>query len=351
MEGADIDEWDRDDLQAYFEKFVLTDGTITDEDRDKLRNKIKFLAKASTSDFHRPMRDCYVERRVNEAAADLACHRTQKLEDSIVKRSEDQTFFIPQLNIEVAMKKLAMMGDGKTEREKLQAVEARRRAMGSRGSQGAPRRPRTTAHVAHRGRPERRLRPAVADLPRPEGEEGSRPGSRAPAPVRGSRPVSRAPSRLAAAVAGGFDHDEIRQRSPHRLLVRRAGDARREEQHACPPFTPRRFAGDLAPGISDVADLRLEGRAAHQGRRPGTGRGACRSCAPPRRMRIASAVARSTLAAIQSLIPLFPALVPGSRLPVPMAQTAVGDDDLDLSTTAENRHYVRSRSAHSANTA
>ena len=133
----DIDEWDRDDLQAYFEKFVLTDGTITDEDRDKLRNKIKFLAKASTSDFHRPMRDCCVERRVNEAAADLACHRTQKLEDKcIVKRSEDQTFFIPQLNIEVAMKKLAMMGDGKTEREKLQAVEARRRAMGSRGSQG-----------------------------------------------------------------------------------------------------------------------------------------------------------------------------------------------------------------------
>ena len=56
----DIDEWDRDDLQAYFEKFVLTDGTITDEDRDKLRNKIKFLAKASTSDFHRPMRDCCV---------------------------------------------------------------------------------------------------------------------------------------------------------------------------------------------------------------------------------------------------------------------------------------------------
>ena len=57
----DFDEWDRDDLQAYFEKFVLTDGTITDEDRDKLRNKIKFLAKASTSDFHRPMRDCCVE--------------------------------------------------------------------------------------------------------------------------------------------------------------------------------------------------------------------------------------------------------------------------------------------------
>ena len=167
----DIDEWDRDDLQAYFEKFVLTDGTITDEDRDKLRNKIKFLAKASTSDFHRPMRDCCVERRVNEAAADLACHRTQKLEDKcIVKRSEDQTFFIPQLNIEVAMKKLAMMGDGKTEREKLQAVEARRRAMGSRGSQGAE-----EAKDDGLVSPSPRAadgRPAVADLRRVRGRGG-----------------------------------------------------------------------------------------------------------------------------------------------------------------------------------
>ena len=194
----DVDEWDRDDLQAYFEKFVLTDGTITDEDRDKLRNKIKFLAKASTSDFHRPMRDCCVERRVNEAAADLACHRTQKLEDKcIVKRSEDQTFFIPQLNIEVAMKKLAMMGDGKTEREKLQAVEARRRAMGSRGSQGGAEEAKDDglmSPISEGGRSDGSdPQSPISDVS--EGEEGSRPGSRAPSlRSEGSRPASRAPS-------------------------------------------------------------------------------------------------------------------------------------------------------------
>ena len=197
----DIDEWDRDDLQAYFEKFVLTDGTLTDEDRDRLRNKIEFLAKASTSDFHRPMRDCCVERRVNEAAADLACHRTQKLEDKcIVKKSEDQTFFIPQLNIDVAMKKLALMSDGKTEREKLQAVEARRRAMGSRGSQGGAAEAKDDglmSPISEGGRSD------GSDLSDPQSpisdvsgdEEGSRPASRAPSlRSEGSRPASRAPS-------------------------------------------------------------------------------------------------------------------------------------------------------------
>ena len=190
----DIDEWDRDDLQAYFEKFVLTDGTLTDEDRDRLRNKIEFLAKASTSDFHRPMRDCCVERRVNEAAADLACHRTQKLEDKcIVKRSEDQTFFIPQLNIDVAMKKLALMSDGKTEREKLQAVEARRRAMSSRGSEEA-KDDGGMSPISEGGRSDGSdPQSPISDVS--EGEEGSRPGSRAPSlRSEGSRPASRAPS-------------------------------------------------------------------------------------------------------------------------------------------------------------
>lgn len=228
----DVDEWDRDDLQAYFEKFVLTDGTITDEDRDKLRNKIKFLAKASTSDFHRPMRDCCVERRVNEAAADLACHRTQKLEDKcIVKRSEDQTFFIPQLNIEVAMKKLAMMGDGKTEREKLQAVEARRRAMGSRGSQGGAEEAKDDglmSPISEGGRSDGSdPQSPISDVS--EGEEGSRPGSRAPslrsegsrpasrAPSEGSRPRSRAESitdEIRAEIANSIDDESVAPETP-----------------------------------------------------------------------------------------------------------------------------------------
>jgi hypothetical protein len=174
----DLDEWDRDDLQAYFEKFVLTDGTITDEYREKLRGKIQFLAKASTSDFHRPMHDCCVERRVNEAAANLACHRTQKLEEKcIVKRSEDQRFFIPQLNIKEAMKKLAKMGDGKTEREKLQAVEARRKKMNSRGSvEGAEESKEPMSPISDLASPEKLLEPGSPVSPMSEGER-SRPES------------------------------------------------------------------------------------------------------------------------------------------------------------------------------
>ena len=124
---SDLDEWDREDAENYFLKFVLTDGTLDDDGREKLRHKIKFLANGSEADFHRPLRDCCVDRRVNEAAADLACLRTKKLEAScIVKRAGDQNFYIPQLHIEEAMQRMAARSEHRTAIQQLQAVHDRR---------------------------------------------------------------------------------------------------------------------------------------------------------------------------------------------------------------------------------
>ena len=85
------------------------------------------------------------------------------------------------------------MGDGMTEREKLQAVEARRRAMGSRGSQGGAAEAKDDGLMSPISEGGRSDGSDISDVS--GDEEGSRPASRAPSlRSEGSRPASRAPS-------------------------------------------------------------------------------------------------------------------------------------------------------------
>ena len=123
----DLDEWKRSDMEKYFLKFVLTDGDLGADEREDLGEKIKFLIHGSKADFHKPLEECCVDREVNDAAATLACYRTEGFEAScIVKRHEEQKFYIPQLGIEEAMARAARLMDGRSDIEKLQGVHKRR---------------------------------------------------------------------------------------------------------------------------------------------------------------------------------------------------------------------------------
>ena len=181
------------------------------------------------------------------------------------------------------MKKLAMMGDGKTEREKLQAVEARRRAMGSRGSQGGAEEAKDDglmSPISEGGRA--RLRPAVADLRRCRGRGGlAAEVTRAPSlRSEGSRPASRAPVRgLAAAVAWA---ESITTKSGRRLPTASTTSPSRPETPVGKSNMDKptsTWRSKLAPGLGlgdrlhDVADLRLEDAPPTRKRRcPGTTR-------------------------------------------------------------------------------
>ena len=133
----DIDEWTRPDMERYFRKFVRNEPHLSRDERKELERKIEFLIHGSKADFHKPLQDCCVDHEVNAAASRLACLRTEEKEAAcLVKRHNEQTFYIPQLGIEEAMAKIANRNEDRTMIQRLQGVAGRRSSVARPGGDG-----------------------------------------------------------------------------------------------------------------------------------------------------------------------------------------------------------------------